>query len=88
MVRMEQLNETSWVFQIIEETAEPPQILASGRIIAASKEGCLETIAELFKVMGRSLQHKGTSASIEVFDATTDELTYADLSPELERHDI
>ena len=87
MVRMDMIDDTTWTYTIVDDSINPPQILASGRLLAKSEEECLQNIVDLFKLMGTSLIKKGTAPSVEVYDAHNDIRVYGDLSPDLERVD-
>ena len=87
MVRMDKINDSTWSYMIVDDAVNPPQILASGRLLAKSEEECLQNIVDLFKLMGTSLIKKGTAPSVEVYDAHNDIKVYGDLSPDLQRID-
>lgn len=88
MVSMSKIDNNTWAFTIAEDNDnQPPKILATGHILASSKEICLENIVTLFKNMGQSIKNTGTSPSVSVWNAVDKQWEYGDLSPDLERHD-
>ena len=88
MVRMDQIDSNTWAFTIVDEAqTQPLKVLATGRMLASSKEICLENIVTLFKNMGESVKNKGTALSVTVWNAVEEQWEYGDLSPDLERHE-
>lgn len=98
MVIINQIAENNWTFTIVDENQDPPEVLAAARSLAPTKQACLEDVARLYDIMGRSVQNKGSAPSIAVYDPKqvhiNDEgeeqmgtFEFVDMSPELERHD-
>lgn len=98
MVIINKIDENNWSFTIVDENQNPPEVLCAARSLAPNKQACMEDVARLFDVMGRSIHNKGTSPSIAIFDPKLVHINdddeevegtfeFIDLSPELERHD-